>query len=85
MLDAKPLGGPIAGRPWMTCGYALGLMSGTVEIAGKAVGHSGGGPFSVNAIYHFPDVLDPITVASFTDGADEGVAEFAATSFALSH
>lgn len=64
MLDAKYLGGAIPDRPWTKCGYALGLMSGAVKVAGKAVGHSGAGPFSVNAVYHFPDARDPITVPS---------------------
>jgi CubicO group peptidase (beta-lactamase class C family) len=82
MLDAKHLGGAIADRPWTKCGYGLGLMSGAVENAGKSVGHSGGGPFSVCAVYHFPDLPDPITVASFTDGTAEGVAEFAAARLA---
>ena len=82
MLDTKVLGGAIPDRPWTECGYALGLMSGAVRGAGKAVGHSGAGPFSVNAVYHFPDLSDPITVASFTDGTAEGVAEFAAVRLA---
>ena len=82
MLDTKLLGGPLSGRPWTQYGYALGLMSGVVEGAGRAVGHSGGGPFSVNAVYHFPDASDPITIACFTDGTDEGVAEFAAAKIA---
>lgn len=82
MTDTRPLSGPITGRPWAQCGYALGLMSGTIEGLGKAIGHSGGGPFSVNAVYHFPDVHDPITVACFADGTDEGVAEFAVTKLA---
>lgn len=77
MLDAKYLGGALPDRPWTECGYALGLMSGAMKQAGKAVGHSGGGPFCVNAVYHFPDVSDPVTVASFTEGTAEGVAEFA--------
>ncbi len=78
MLAAIPVGGSIEGRPWTGCGYGLGLMIGRMGGAGRAFGHSGGGPFSVNAVYHFPDRLRPITVASFTDGRDEGVAEFAA-------
>ncbi|WP_246040390.1 serine hydrolase domain-containing protein [Roseovarius arcticus] len=84
MLDARFLGGAIPNRPWTEYGYALGLMSGAVKGAGKAVGHSGAGPFSVNAVYHFPDLSDPITVASFTDGTAEGVAEFAAERLAES-
>lgn len=83
MLVRHPLGGAIEGRPWTECGYALGLMSGRFGQAGRAIGHSGGGPFSVNAVYHFPDLDEPVTVASFTDGQDEGVAEFAALDCAL--
>lgn len=71
-----PLGGAIAGRPWSRCGYGLGLMSGAMSEMGRAIGHSGAGPFCVNAVYHFPDRDDPLTVASFTDGPQEGVAEF---------
>lgn len=82
MLNAKVLGGPLPGRPWAQCGYALGLMSGAVDGLGRTIGHSGCGPFSVNAVYHFPDVSDPIIVASFASGADEGIAEFAATKIA---
>ncbi|WP_417588557.1 serine hydrolase domain-containing protein [Pararhodobacter oceanensis] len=83
MLKAIPLGGALEGRPWVACGYALGLMSGAVQQAGTAVGHSGGGPFSVNAVYHFPEACDPVTVASFTDGTAEGIAEFAAARLAV--
>lgn len=82
MLNRRTLGGAIPGRPWTECGYALGLMAGEVNGAGRAVGHSGGGPFSVNAVYHFPDLADPMTVACFTNGTDEGVAEFAAAEIA---
>ncbi|GAB5486294.1 MAG: serine hydrolase domain-containing protein [Parasphingorhabdus sp.] len=78
MLNRRSLGGPIPGRPWTQCAYALGLMSGEMEGVGQAIGHSGGGPFSVNAVYHFPDIADPVTVACFTNGTNEGVAEFAA-------
>lgn len=76
MRIARPLGGALPGRPWTTHGYALGLMRGAVVGAvGTAIGHSGAGPFSVNAVYHFPDMSDPATVAVFTNGTDEGVAE----------
>lgn len=82
MLARHVIGGSIPGRPWTECGYALGLMSGEVGEIGRAIGHSGGGPFSVNAVYHFPDRPDPVTVACFTSGEDEGVAEFAAIKIA---
>ena len=78
MIDTKLLGGPLPGRPWSQCGYALGLMSGFIDGIGRSIGHSGAGPFCVNAVYHFPDADDPVTVASFMDGIDEGKAEFAA-------
>lgn len=83
MLAARHLGGAIAGRPWTACGYGLGLMSGMMTGAGRAIGHSGGGPFCVNAVYHFPDLGSPITVASFADENDEGAAEFEAVEVAL--
>lgn len=83
MLSQRSIGSTIPGRPWTECGYALGLMSGTMTGVGRAVGHSGGGPFSVNAVYHFPDLVDPMTVACFTDGTDEGVAEFLCAELAI--
>lgn len=83
MRAARPLGGRLPGRPWTRCAYGLGLMSGTMDGPGRALGHTGGGPFSVNAVYHFPDRPDPVTVACFTDGTDEGAAEFAARDIAL--
>lgn len=83
MLDHYPLGGAIEGRPWSECGYGLGLMSGRGGAVGRMIGHSGGGPFSVNAVYHFPDRKIPVTVAAFSDGETEGVAEFAAVELAL--
>lgn len=85
MLVRRSLGGAIPGRPWTECGYALGLMSGAMGDAGRAIGHTGGGPFSVNAVYHFPDLPDPMTIAAFTDAPDQGVAEFAAARIALDH
>ncbi len=83
MCDRRVLGGPLPGRPWTECGYGLGLMAGPMERAGVAIGHSGAGPFCVNAVYHFPDAPDPITVACFTEGTNEGIAEFAAKALAL--
>ena len=78
MLDRRTLGGTIPGRPWTECGYGLGLMSGVMNGVGNAIGHSGDGPFSVNAVYHFPDLPDATTIACFTNGTDVGMAEFAA-------
>lgn len=85
MATAYPLGGALAGRPWSRCGYGFGLMSGVMGDAGRAIGHSGGGPFCVNAVYHFPDQADPITVASFANGLNEGVPELDGAKTALRH
>lgn len=80
LLDRCPIGGPIAGRPWMTTGYGLGLMMGTMQRPGmrepaEMIGHSAGGPGSVGAVYCAPDDDRCRTVAVFTAGSDEGVAE----------
>ena len=83
MLQRYDLGGAIPGRPWTRCGYGLGLMSGEMGTAGRALGHSGAGPFGVNAVYHFPDLGTPVTVATFAAGVNEGVAEHEAVTIAL--
>ncbi|WP_127109455.1 serine hydrolase domain-containing protein [Pararhodobacter zhoushanensis] len=83
MMVTHPLGGALPGRPWTACGYAMGLMSGRMGAAGRGIGHSGGGPFSVNAVYHFPDLDTPATVASFTTGPHEGIAEHACVNAAI--
>lgn len=83
MLDRHHLGGPVPGRPWTECGYGLGLMSGRMGAAGRAIGHSGAGPHSVNAVYHFPDLAIPVTVATFTNGDKDGPAEAEAMAIAL--
>jgi D-alanyl-D-alanine carboxypeptidase len=82
MLIRHPVGGAVEGRPWTACGHGLGLMSGTMGETGRAIGHSGRGPFCINAVYHFPGRDDPITVACFATGADEGRAEFEAARLA---
>ena len=83
MMERHELGGAVASRPWTVCGYGLGLMTGRMGKAGTAIGHSGGGPGCVNAIYHYPDLAVPVTVATFTNGEDEGAAEVEAMSIAL--
>lgn len=51
MLAKRALGGPIAGRPWVSPGYALGLMRGSIEGGLTLSGHTGCGPGSVVAVY----------------------------------
>jgi hypothetical protein len=50
-------------------------MTGETASAGIAIGHSGAGPGSVAAAYHFRDLTPPCTVAVFAQGDDEGVVE----------
>lgn len=77
MTTRHPIGGPIPGRPWETTGYGLGLMMGCMSGVGMSVGHSGAGPGSVCAVYHFPDAHPPCTAAAFGQYDDEGVTEHA--------
>ncbi len=80
MRIQHPLGGALPGRPWQSTSYGLGPMIGRMSAAGQtiaAIGHSGGGPDSVNALYHFPECRPPCTIAAFTRGRDEGIAEAA--------
>ncbi|MGX1306057.1 D-alanyl-D-alanine carboxypeptidase [Amorphus suaedae] len=88
MLAARPLGGALAGRPWLTTGYGLGLMIGTMAGHDRTdplpvFGHSAGGPGSVGAVYgwHAPDGLR--TAAVFSDDADEGRPEHLAVRLLL--
>lgn len=76
MLDAYVIGDePLPGRPWLTAGYGLGLMIGETN-AGRIVGHTGGGPGSVCAVYHFAHKDTPCTIGAFAEGDDAGVVEF---------
>lgn len=79
------IGGPLAGRPWLTTGYGLGLMIGQVEQAGLVLGHSGVGPHDVSAVYHIKGRRGPITVSSFSLGNDEGKNEKNLMQVALSN
>jgi CubicO group peptidase (beta-lactamase class C family) len=78
-----PLGGALPGRPVTEQGYGMGFMIGRMGEAGRVIGHNGSGPGSVNVVCHFPDLPRPVTVAVFTDGEEEGAAEFEAKAIAL--
>lgn len=75
MRTPYPLGGPVEGRPWRTAGYGLGLMVDVASPRGLCIGHTGQGPGSVAAAYHFPDLDPPRTAAAFAAVADEAVVE----------
>ncbi|EHJ48201.1 beta-lactamase [Solidesulfovibrio carbinoliphilus subsp. oakridgensis] len=70
----------MAGRPWHTAGYGLGLMRGTMKRPGMdrplaVAGHSAGGPGSVGAVYHALDRGGGRTVAVFADAEDASAVE----------
>jgi D-alanyl-D-alanine carboxypeptidase len=62
-------------RPWRTAGYGLGLMMDIDSPHGLCIGHTGQGPDSVAASYHFPDLDPPLTVAAFAPTDDQGIVE----------
>lgn len=77
MRDALPVGGPMAGRPWVEPSYGLGLMMELDPAAGPYWGHTGGGPGVTPVAYHMPGPV-PVSVAVFLDGEDGNLAEWMA-------
>jgi CubicO group peptidase (beta-lactamase class C family) len=65
----------LTGRPWRTAGYGLGVMIDIASPHGLCIGHSGQGPASVSAVYHFPELTPPLTVAAFAPTDDQGMVE----------
>jgi CubicO group peptidase (beta-lactamase class C family) len=72
----------VDGRPWRMPGYGLGLMIDGDSPAGRAMGHTGGGPGSTAAVYHFPDRDPPVTTAAFATTEDQGLVEHEAVALA---
>jgi hypothetical protein len=52
-------------------------MSGTVSNGTDVVGHTGGGPGSVVAVYYLPQKQPPITAAAYALTHDQSVVEAA--------
>jgi CubicO group peptidase (beta-lactamase class C family) len=75
MGEGHPVSEPNPRRPWKRPGYGLGLMSGITAGGHKVIGHTGGGPGSVIAVYHQPDTAPPFTAAAFALGDDPGRVE----------
>ncbi len=75
MRERHPVNVDLTDRPWRTAGYGLGLMMDIASPHGLCIGHSGQGPDSVAAAYHFPDLDPPLTVAAFAPTDDQGIAE----------
>ena len=75
MRHRHPVMVELKDRPWRTAGYGLGLMMDIASPLGVCIGHSGQGPDSVAAAYHFPDLDVPLTVAAFAPTDEQGIAE----------
>ena len=56
-------------------GVALGVMTGSGPKDSRVIGHSGGRPGSLIAVYHHPDAAPPFTAAAFSSGEDIGRVE----------
>jgi CubicO group peptidase (beta-lactamase class C family) len=76
MCDRYSVGGPIAGRPWKTPCYGLGIMIGETTSGELIAGHTGGGPGSAVAVYHRLDRPSG-TAAAFETGGDDAAVEAA--------
>ena len=74
MLNARPVGGPVPGRPWRTGRYGLGLMAGIGDTGATFVGHTGGGPGSTAAVYQCRS-RPGRTAAAFVPAEEPAVAE----------
>jgi CubicO group peptidase (beta-lactamase class C family) len=77
MRCAHPLDGPFEPRPWRTLGFGLGLMCGTARGGNAVLGHTGGGPGSVVAVFRVM-AAPAFTAATFALGDDPAPAESAA-------
>jgi D-alanyl-D-alanine carboxypeptidase len=77
MTKPRRLEGPslVPGRPWETTGYGLGLMIGRMRGVGEVIGHSGGGPGSVSAVYQLRESAPPQTIAAFAPTEEIGIVE----------
>lgn len=75
MQTIRVLGGPIAGRPWVTPGYGLGVMQGSIAGGHSLCGHTGCGPGSVIAVYRMSDGDASACCAAFEVSASENAVE----------
>ncbi len=75
MQTTRTLGGLIPGRPWITPGYGLGVMQGSIDGGFSLCGHTGCGPGSVIAVYRSCDGDASACCAAFEASACEGTVE----------
>lgn len=76
MCESHKIDFDIGDRPWKNPGYAYGLM--TDERLGimRSFGHTGSGPGSTIAVYHFPNGKNKVTVASSKIDEEQSVSEY---------
>jgi D-alanyl-D-alanine carboxypeptidase len=74
MRESFRLDEPIPGRPWQAPGYGLGLMIETTTPP-RFMGHTGGGPSSTAAVYHFAAPGAVVTASAFSPCDDPGLVE----------
>lgn len=79
MRHARPLGGPISGRPVVQPGYGLGLQVDSGAVPGPVYGHTGAGPGVSASACHLRDGGRPVTVVVLTNGEDVPQAEWMAS------
>ncbi|MBS0469811.1 MAG: beta-lactamase family protein [Proteobacteria bacterium] len=75
MFDSVPLPFDLTSRPFVAPTPGTGLMIDPQSRHGLMAGHTGGGPGAVCAVYHFPDLVPPTTVAAFAASDDEAAVE----------
>ncbi len=75
MRKPRAVKAPGPGRPWHAPGYGLGLMIDSASPHGLCLGHTGEGPGSSAAAYHFPDLDPPRTAAVFAQVLDPAIVE----------
>ncbi len=75
MLDPYVLGFDIGDRPWKIPAYGCGIMIDNQKGEKYSFGHTGMGPGSVIAIYHYPNGNQPITVGAIIESTDQGEVE----------
>jgi hypothetical protein len=75
MLLPHVVGGPIVDRPWRVPTYGLGTMCGESRDGHRVVGHTGGGPGSVIAVYRRMTVRSLVSVAAVLFGGTQGEVE----------
>lgn len=76
MCESYKLDFDIGNRPWKNPGYAHGLMVDDRPDKMRSLGHTGTGPGSTIAVYHFPDGTSKITLAASKIEKEQSVSEY---------